>query len=197
MFTRLLSPYLVSPDHYKRITLIESGSRGELVMAVDPGTGLMFAVRLCPAGDEKIMQRTMMEIEILARNTHPATLSLDGVCLEPTSTLFAIVGMSFCPNGSLELLLNRDGSLDATRKSKAVFGIVAGLASLHGRGVIHRTFSTRSVFLDHDFEPVIGSFGFAHYWGARASMMAGSETPLFLALEGEKFDKFWRLCKMG
>jgi hypothetical protein len=48
---------------------------------------------------------------------------------------------------------------DATMRSKAIFGIVAGMDDLHSRNIVHRDLRTDSSFFDPNLDPVIGDFG--------------------------------------
>jgi serine/threonine protein kinase len=73
--------------------------------------------------------------------------------------------------------------LDATRKSKIIFGVVAGMASLHARGVLYRDLKPDNIFLNQEFEPVIGDFGISRYCANDLNHTRNTGTPLFMAPE--------------
>jgi serine/threonine protein kinase len=96
----------------------------------------------------------------------------------------------FYANGSLNDILKRERSgactvLDATRKSKIVFGIVTGLAFLHSRGVIHRNVKPANILLDENFEPALSDFYISYLYTGQPNVdgLESVGTPLFMAPE--------------
>jgi hypothetical protein len=49
-------------------------------------------------------------------------------------------------------------TLNATSTSNLLFGIVSGMGSLRRRGILRRTLNSSNVFVNEQFEPVIGAF---------------------------------------
>jgi hypothetical protein len=136
------------------------GGRSEAltVEATDTETGRIVALKKVPFQGGEAQFAAFRALEILAEDTHPALLRLVAFRVEEADLL---VATEFHSNGSLEAALRRErnggGSVfDATRKSKIIFGVVAGMASLHARGVLHRGLNPGNIFLNHAFEPVIG-----------------------------------------
>jgi serine/threonine protein kinase len=131
-------------------------------------------------------QSHLLILEILASNTHPATMPLEGFCMNPREDVWALIATPFYSNGALENILcngDRKSVLSAVQKSKIIFGVAAGMASLHSRGIIHRDLKPAHVFLDADFEPVIGDFAAAHHHGSGFLIEGEWGTPIYKAPE--------------
>jgi serine/threonine protein kinase len=67
----------------------------------------------------------------------------------------------FMANGSLHRFTKRRRDLvwDATTVSKAIFGIPAGMAYRHNRGINHRDLKSDTILINDDLEVVICDFG--------------------------------------
>jgi serine/threonine protein kinase len=76
-----------------------------------------------------------------------------------------------------------DARLDATAKSKMIFGIVSGMASVHARGILHRDLKPTNILLNEQFEPVIGDFQTAHSYANKNKLRKMLGTPFFIALD--------------
>ena len=83
------------------------------------------------------------------------------------------------PNGTVADLLkkeregNPDPRWDATKKSICVFGVAAAMAYVHSKGILHRDLKTANVFVNDQFEPVIGDFGLARMVNFYQFMVGG------------------------
>jgi serine/threonine protein kinase len=66
-------------------------------------------------------------------------------------------------------------------KAKCVFGIAETMRFLHAQNVIHRDLKLDNVFLNADFEPVVGDFGCAKVQAIHNTVRVGS--PLYIAPE--------------
>jgi serine/threonine protein kinase len=91
-----------------------------------------------------------------------------------------MVVMELMPNGSLDevVRLVHEGRppprWDATARSKAVLGMIAGMAFVHSLGLVHGSLDPIHILLDSDFEVRIASFG--------CSALGGFHLPLFRSL---------------
>jgi serine/threonine protein kinase len=181
----MLSRFVVDPSRFTTQKLIGRGAIGQVFTATDSMTGAIVALRIAEPPDNPETRRHYdRELEVLAGNTHPATLHLIGFSLTGDSFVTA---MQFAANGSLSEVLRKDfqtaSVLDATRKSKIIFGIVAGMAYLHARGVLHRDLKVANIFLDDQFEPVIGDFGLSRSLVDGPDLSMGVGSPLSMAPE--------------
>jgi serine/threonine protein kinase len=103
----------------------------------------------------------------LSENEHPATQKLISFSFDSRWDIPMQIATDFFPNGNLDEALKKERTgkgvtLNATMKSKIIFGIVSGMCSLHARGVLHPALEPGSVFLNERYEPILGGFGNLH-----------------------------------
>jgi serine/threonine protein kinase len=178
----MLSELVVDPSRFTTRTLIGTNSFGHVFTATDSTTGTIVALHIRErAKDHGTEIRFFRELGVLAENTHPATLHLIGYSLTDDSYLLV---MPFPANGSLAEVLSQTAPvLDATRKSKIIFGIVAGMAHVHARGVLHRDLKVENILLDDQFEPIIGDFGLSRSLDDGLNLTSPIGTPIYMAPE--------------
>ncbi|RDX86985.1 Proline-rich receptor-like protein kinase PERK3, partial [Mucuna pruriens] len=106
--------------------------------------------------EEKILKS---EVQMLISARHKNVVMLLGLCTN-TSQLM-IVYEQVC-NGSLDQYLTRGSfqSLTWKQRLKVAMGTARGLTYLHGNNMIHGNIKPSNILLTHDFEPLIGDFGF-------------------------------------
>jgi serine/threonine protein kinase len=164
--------------------VLGSGSLGKVGRAIDKRTNKEVAVKfLSKSLDTEEERRSFTrEVEILARNTHPATLQLRGFCLEPEGPMIVT---DLFKNGTLgDVLKEQYGNIappgwNPTKASICIFGIAAAMAHLHERGILHRDLKPDNVFLNDQFEPVVTDFAVS--CASNETMCVG--TPLYMAPE--------------
>jgi serine/threonine protein kinase len=89
----------------------------------------------------------------------PGVLQPSALCIDGLDPFFVT---EFFPHGTLaEAARGSQGGhpplgFGPTQLSKCVFGIAVAMAAFHARGGIHRNLTPDSVFLDSQFEPVLG-----------------------------------------
>jgi serine/threonine protein kinase len=168
-------------DHYdfgSPKKLLGEGSYGKVYLATVKTTSQPVAVKILTQPLEDVSQQTnfLRELEILAANTHPATLRLLGVGFDRRSRL---------GNALSKALFRRPiPGWNATKASKAIFGICAAICDLHQNGILHRDLKPENVFLNAQLEPVVSDFGLSRALGPKQSMSIG--TPIFMAPELSK-----------
>jgi serine/threonine protein kinase len=169
--------------------LIAEGAFGRVFLGRSLPTGETVALTTRalpePGQDER---RAFRELECLAACAHPATVRLVGFSWTFSSETPLAIATAFLPNGDLSTALKAERQsqtpvLDATQKSKVIFGVVAGLAFLHGRGILHRDLRPEAVLLDGRFEPAIGGFGFSRFFDGGLNLTGAVGTPQFMAPE--------------
>lgn len=94
----------------------------------------------------------------LAALKHPNIVKLLAVCLE--SPHYCMV-MELMPKGSLRNVLNSREDLSWDLRIRMAEEIAAGMAYLHGKGVIHRDLKSYNVLVDLDFHVKVSDFGLA------------------------------------
>ncbi|KAL7106292.1 hypothetical protein ACP275_07G102900 [Erythranthe tilingii] len=124
--------------------------------------GLLVAVKLY----RHLREHFKTEVETMSiANGHPNLLRLIGVCV---TQLEIMLVYSYMANGSVASRL-RDRSesrppLDWQVRKQIALGAARGLAYLHdgcGRKIIHCNVKAANIYLNEDFEAIIGNFEFA------------------------------------
>jgi serine/threonine protein kinase len=126
-------------------------------------------------------------VEVLAGNSHFATQKLIAFCPDPNSDVPSAIVTEFHPNGDLRTAVEKewkgDGALDATVKSKIIFGIVATMAHLHSRGILHRDLRPSKILLNDRWEPVLGMSTLSRHFDGGLNLTMAVGTPMFMAPE--------------
>ncbi|RHN66649.1 putative protein kinase RLK-Pelle-PERK-2 family [Medicago truncatula] len=106
--------------------------------------------------EEKIFKS---EVQLFTNVRHKNVVMLLGLCTEKSQLM--IVYEHLC-NGSLDHYLSRGNfqSLTWRERVKISIGTARGLKYLHGNSIIHGSIKASNILLTHDFEPLIGDFGF-------------------------------------
>jgi serine/threonine protein kinase len=139
--------------------------------------GAVFAGVFKPTGEEVVIWRGggpvpdpvplfNNEIRALSELTHPSVIPLMGIIEGGGSSPEDIPKLvaKRAKNGSLDEIIQKEimgiavPGWNPTRKSQAVFGMIAGLAYCHSKGFIHHDFKPSHVYLDENFEPIISDF---------------------------------------
>jgi hypothetical protein len=130
-------------------------------------------------------KEVLRKVEVLAGNHHCATQKLIAFCLDPNSDVPSAIVTEFHPNGDLHTALEKEwrggNALDATVKSKIIFGIVAAMAHLHSRGILHRDLRPSKILLNDRWEPVLG--GFTVFYPSDGEFRIGMEAAMCRAPE--------------
>jgi serine/threonine protein kinase len=118
----------------------------------------------------------LRELEVLTSIDHPSVLRLKGVIVPSAPGDVIQVILPYMANGSLDKVLPPDPprEWDATAVSKAIFGVVAGMAYLHDKGIHHRDLKPANILLNESFEPVICDFARARFTAVDVSVQANT-----------------------
>ena len=142
------------------------------------------------ADDSKRRERA---VSVFARMKHAGTLRLIGFHIPETVNCGPTILTPLMPNGTVADLLkkeragNPDPRWDATKKSICVFGVAAAMAYVHSKGILHRDLKTANVFVNDQFEPVIGDFGLARMYYGELILGTYMAPELWIGDYGDKY----------
>jgi hypothetical protein len=116
----MFSRFVVTPGRYIPIGNVQRTSDSQLVEGIDQETGLkvLLQYRAYAPEDERTEDRLLL-LEILSSNTHPATVPLEGYCMNPEDGIRALIAFPFYSNRTVMNVIQRGGResvLNATRK---------------------------------------------------------------------------------
>ncbi|KAL5077817.1 hypothetical protein RYX36_016801 [Vicia faba] len=99
------------------------------------------------------------EVQLFTNVRHKNVVMLLGLCTDKSQLM--IVYEQVC-NGSLDHYLSRGNfqSLTWKERMKISIGTSRGLKYLHENKIVHGSIKASNILLTHDFEPLIGDFGF-------------------------------------
>jgi serine/threonine protein kinase len=157
---------------------IAKGSFKKIHQATDTVTGKDVALGVFADGLPK-SALPFGELVALATNDHPATLKLVAFSFDGSSAVPTQVATELIPNATRGDI----AVLNATAKSKLIFGIVSGMASLHARGFLHRDLKPSNVLLNEQLEPIIADFDLSRPYAAGVNLAIKTGTPLFMTPE--------------
>jgi serine/threonine protein kinase len=75
-------------------------------------------------------------------------------------SLFYVV-LELCPQGSVDMLLSRNGTLSIPDATAIIFDVLEGLAYAHEQGFVHRDIKPHNILLDANGKGKLGDFGLA------------------------------------
>ncbi|XP_050877326.1 uncharacterized protein LOC127081084 [Lathyrus oleraceus] len=99
------------------------------------------------------------EVQLFTNVRHKNVVMLLGLCTDKSQLMIAYEQVC---NGSLDHYLSRGNfqSLTWKERMKISIGTSRGLKYLHENKIIHGSIKASNILLTHDFEPLIGDFGF-------------------------------------
>lgn len=158
---------------------IGAGTYGEVFRAFDPGLRRQVALKLWPpAGDPRVVERTLDEARALARVSHPNVLAVYGV-----DEREGRVGMwtELLEGVTLEHLLTSFGP--CTWREAVMYGVemCRALVAVHAQGLVHRDVKAANVMRERGGRVVLMDFGSAGPGEGAARSVQG--TPLAMAPE--------------
>jgi serine/threonine protein kinase len=150
-------------------------------------TGAKVAIKHVILDSEDARRYFVREREAVRALSHPACVAF----IESRDFgSEAMLVTKFEPGGTLDAAIKQEFAGRAvegwsTTKSINVFGIAFGMEIIHKQGLAHRDLKSANVFLNENFEPVIGDFGLSTNFEmeekVEPSMAIG--TPLHMAPE--------------
>ncbi|KAF7833626.1 Proline-rich receptor-like protein kinase PERK2 [Senna tora] len=109
--------------------------------------------------DSQVKKQVMSEVQLILKARHKNVAMLLGSSMKESH--FLAVYEHAC-NGSLEKYLSRESCrpLSWRERVKVAVGLSRGLKYLHHNNIIHGSIKPSNILLNHDFEPMLGDFGF-------------------------------------
>jgi serine/threonine protein kinase len=174
--------------------LLDQGAFGAVYLALDAHTGLPYAVKtLALAAQPAAAAALQREIDLLATLSHPHIVHYLGTALIDNALH---IFMEFVPGGSLASLLRKFKRLPEALTARYTAQVLAGLAYLHERGIVHRDIKGANVLVDAQGNLKLADFGAAKQLeqvrgtGSGSGAQANSEacqtvtgTPYYMAPE--------------
>lgn len=145
---------------YRILALIGIGQFGRVFCAVNRQTGEIVALKEL-SHDKAPTKKFLRELGSAIIQEHPNIVTC--YTLEHTDTSRYLV-MDYCEGGTLRNLLEQNGSLRLAEALKLIIGILAGLESLHQRGIVHCDIKPENILLtlgSDGWIPRLSDFGIA------------------------------------
>jgi hypothetical protein len=189
----LLAPALFQDGRVQRLKLLGRGANGSVYSCMLPD-GYLVAMKeiLLPppngkSGHEELIATIMKEVSIVSSLDHPNVVRFFGSALEPDEHRLTIF-MELIPNGSLASMVT---SMPEPMKEDVarvlVRQLVAALAYIHEKGVVHRDVKCDNVLLNGEGRLKLTDFGASKTVGTGTLASRGAQTmigtPYFMAPE--------------
>ena len=157
---------VLSAQSHSRIILCASASDDDERPLVLKATQL--------SARDRAAERAMREINICARSLSPFIVHSHGWLAEP-SRLEVYLALDFLPGGTVDLLIDREGSL--SQAAARFYGGCAALAleALHNAGIVHRDIKPENLCIAADGYVTLVDLGYARELaaGERAQTLLG------------------------
>ena len=192
-----VSDLLIDPKDYEVIQMIGNGSYGAVYLVKSKSNDFLYSMKYiqCQMMNHIQKQYLTREIEIMAKATHPALLSLRGYSLPSSdnNTSVATIITDYMSKGSLFQMIQLEQqhvapfNYNNTTKNIIIIGIAAGMKYLHNKNIMHRDLKPENILLNDKLEPHIGDFGLSKLLdnqnknGQANTVSIG--TPLYMAPE--------------
>lgn len=154
----------VATHGFNRKNIISQGVFGEVYKG-QLADGSLVAVKRLTGYVQGGKLQFQKDVEKLSMVVHRNLLRLQGICMTPTERLLVYPYMA---NGNVASYLrdrpHTQPALDWMTRKRIALGSARGLAYLHDHcdpKIIHRYVKAASIWLDEEFEAIVGDFGLA------------------------------------
>ena len=142
---------------YRIERFLGAGAYGEVWFATDQNTGRRVAIKF-------YLHRGGVDWQLLTREVkHLVSLSADRYVVQVLAVGWdadpPYYVMEYVENGSLEDLIDREGTLPAADAAELFHELSVGLVHSHGKGVLHCDLKPANILLDQDHLPRLADFG--------------------------------------
>jgi serine/threonine-protein kinase len=152
----------VLDDRYEIDRELGAGAAAVTVAALDRRLGRRVAIKILKPEDDRdqgFSARFAREARAAAAINHPHVVSVYDVG-EQGDLLYLV--MQFVDGIDLKRLIERDGALPWRRAVEIAKAVLAGLAPIHEKGIVHRDIKPQNVLIGRDGEVKVTDFGVAH-----------------------------------
>jgi eukaryotic-like serine/threonine-protein kinase len=164
----------IFPERYRDPKLVARGGMGEVYCATDTSLGRPVAIKLLDdrhAADETVRKRFTREALAAARLTEPSIVTIFDVG-EWNGHPFIV--MEYLPGGSLEDVLQRQGTPSPARALDWLEQAGRALDHAHEHGVLHRDVKPANLLFGKDGRVHVADFGVAIAAGLDSVTLAGT-----------------------
>jgi tRNA A-37 threonylcarbamoyl transferase component Bud32 len=180
----LITPEGVEALRFRLLREIGRGATATVYLARDEALDLPVALKvlhpqLADARRSDALRRFFAEARLAAAIRHPGAVAIYDV-----DEAAHALAMEWIAGGTLRTRLRENvGGLPAAELTATARGLLATLAYLHGRGIVHGDLKPSNLLLRAPGEVVIADFGAAELIGAAPTNADAGGTPLYLAPE--------------
>lgn len=183
-----LERYVIRPDDYEEECTIDKGNRQSVLIVHpknDKSKKIAMKVIQNDMEDEDLRKFTSRELLIMTQLNHPCIIKLIGLSLPSKNDQNFRLYSEYIPNKPLIKYLKKEEpiELNATQKTKIIYGIASAMKYLHSIDIAHRDLKPENVLLNSEFEPVLTDFELSRICNDDISMSARMGTPYYMAPE--------------
>lgn len=143
---------------YEVVEEIGRGGMGVVYLARQPSLDRLVAVKVLLGDDPQLAARLRREAATLGELQHPGIVAIHDVGEVGGRPYIA---MAYCAGGSLGHAVRERGRLTPGEAVLALSVVAEALATLHGRGLVHRDVKPSNVLLTSSGDPCLADFGLA------------------------------------
>ena len=150
----------VLAGRYRLVEPIGSGGMAEVWRARDERVGREVAVKLLYTHVHPLeRERFAQEVRALAALSHPGVVAIYDLGEEEGQTYFV---MELVRGGTFDRLGPFEAGVEGLAILEAALEVLAALAHLHGRGILHRDLTPKNILLTEEGRPKLMDFGLAY-----------------------------------
>jgi hypothetical protein len=191
-----------SNDRYRIEAELGRGAMGVVYRATDIMLDRTVALKELPArlaADIEYVERFRREARALAKLTHPNIVQVYDLSEQDGHIWMAL---EFVDGGTLEDLLEREGTLAPEQAASIISQAAAGLELAHSRGIYHRDIKPSNILITSDRTAKISDFGIAKLARSTALTQDGATlgSPAYMSPEqcsGETIDHRTDIYALG